>query len=67
MEGGNGGHEEYIEDLTNDDYEVALKLHLEELVAFATKQTFGLFNRVLNQLALCTLISSGPLSGCDMF
>jgi hypothetical protein len=38
-----------------------------ELVAFATKQTFGLFNRVLNQLALCTLISSGPLSGCDMF
>ena len=26
-----GGDEEYIQDLTNDDYEVALKLHLEEL------------------------------------
>jgi len=31
-----------------------------ELGAYASKQTFGLFNRVLNQLALCTLISSGP-------
>ena len=37
-----------------------------ELGAFA-KQTFGLFYRVSNQSALCKLISSGPLSGCDRF
>ena len=36
------------------------------LGAFA-EQIFGLFYRVLNQSALCTLISSGPLLGCDRF